>query len=129
MVSVVEGIREGGRILPENVDTAVRSSVFGQTAVALGETAASGARVIGGQDETPEVTFGSSPLGSGRYDLGTGETELPGSGGGTGTPLSQLAGQIIRNLPAIVGGVVVLAVIVALGNLLTFNFNIGDSTS
>lgn len=129
MVSIVEGISEGGQVLPDAAERGVRSSIFGQTAVALGETAASGARVIGGQDDTPEVTFGSSPLGSTRYDPVTGDVEAPGSGGGTGSPISNLAGLIVNNAGAISSGVLLLVVIYVLGNLFTFNFNIGDSTS
>jgi hypothetical protein len=126
MVGIVEGITEGGQVFPDPVERGVRSSIFGQTAVALGETAASGARAVAGVDEF-EVTFGSSPLGSGRYDFGDGSVEVPGTGGGTGTPISRLAGMVITNLPSIVGGVVVLVVIYALGNL--FTINVGDSTS
>lgn len=126
MVGIVEGITEGGQVLPDNVDNAVRSSLPGQVAVAVGETGASLGRSLAGEGDA-EVTFGSSPLGSGRYDLGDGSVEVPGTGGGTGTPISNLAGVILTNLPTIVGGLVILVVIYALGNL--FTINVGDSTS
>jgi hypothetical protein len=126
MVDLVEGVTEGGQVLPDPAETAVRSNIFGQTAVALGETAASAGRSLAGTD-TFEVTGGASPLGSSRYDTESGDVELPGSGGGTGTPISRLAGIIINNVEVITGGVVLLVVIYVLGNL--FTINVGDSTS
>lgn len=126
MVSIVEGVTEGGQILPDNAETAVRSSVFGQTAVVLGETATSAGRALAGED-TFEVTGGASPLGSLRYDVETGDVEAPGSGGGTGTPISRLAGLIFNNAEVIASGIVALVVIYVLGNL--FTVQVGDSTA
>jgi len=125
MVDLVDGIAEGGQVLPDPVERGVRSSIFGQTAVALGETAASGARAVAGVDDF-ELTFGSSPVGSGRYDFGDGSVEVPGTGGGTGTPISRLAGLIVTNAGAIASGVLVLVVIYVLGNLFTFNVGVSD---
>lgn len=125
MVDIVEGITEGGQILPEPVDTAVRSSVFGQTAVILGETATSAGRALADED-TFEVTGGASPLGSLRYDVETGDVEAPGSGGGTGSPISRLAGLIFNNAEVIASGIVALVVIYVLGNLFTFEVGVGN---
>jgi len=123
MVGLVEGVTEGGQVLPDNVDTAVRSTLPGQVAVAVGETGASLGRSIAGEGDG-EVTFGTSPLGSGRYDLGDGSVEMPGTGGGT--PISQLARLIVTNASAIASGVVVLVVIYVLGNLFTFNVGVSN---
>ena len=127
MVDLVEGVLEGGQVLPDPVERGVRSSIFGQTAIALGETGASLGRSVAGDDDA-EVTFGATPFGNFRYNTDDGSVEAPGTGGGTGTPISRLAGLVVTNAGAIASGIVVLVAIYVFGNLFTFNFNVGDNT-
>jgi hypothetical protein len=125
MVGIVESVTEGGQILPDPAETAVRSSIIGQTAVAFGETALSGSRAIAGEGD-PEVTWSASPFGSFRYDTGDGSVEAPGTGGGTGTPISRLAGLVVTNAGAIASGIVLLVIIYVVGNLFTFQVGVSD---
>jgi len=128
MVGIVESIREGGQVLPDPAERGVRSTLPGQVLVSVGETGASLGRTLAGESDGTEVTFGSSPLGSGRYDFGDDRVELPGSGGGTGSPISNLAGLIFNNADVIASAVGLLVIVYTLGQLFTFNFNIGGST-
>lgn len=120
MVDLVTSLTRGGQLLPDNVDTAVRSNPFGAGAVMAYETAASAGRSIATGSST-QLTLGASPYGSTRYDTRTGEISMPGTGGGTGTPLSSLAGSILTHGRAIVAGVVALIVVYVLGQLITIN--------
>lgn len=143
MVSVSESILRGGRILPDELEGVVRSQPLAWPAIVAGENYAELGRAAGGlQDRSDtELTVGTSPWFSTRYQPSDGSLNVGGNPGTAGEgageydtrdggagPLGDVARmlqQLVDFLPVALVVAVALGIIVALGQLFTFNFNVG----